>query len=177
MKGRHILLCFSPPNIFSTSPTHSVPAFEIAASILPAFIFIAFWLFLFFWIVSPPAVSHRKSISNMFFFFPFFPTFVWGSAHIPSEFSAVRMGWDCCWVRLDLSEENASSEQSGHAGPPRPSLSTTQQHTCAFGFFGSFGVVLLHIYIYLSIRYTTLSRCVPTIHSLFYSVYRLYTKL
>jgi hypothetical protein len=143
--------CVSPPpNIFSTSPTHSVPAFEIAASILPAFIFIAFWLFLFFWIVSPPAVSHRKSISNMFFFFPFFPTFVWGSAHIPSEFSAVHMGWDCCWVRLDLSEENASSEQSGHAGPSIHNPAAYLRVWVLWLFWGCFAA-----YIYLSIRYYT----------------------
>jgi hypothetical protein len=98
--------------------------------------------------------SPKIHFKYVFFFFPFFPTFVWGSAHIPLEFSAVRMGWDCCWVRLDLSEENASSEQSGHAGPPgRPSIHNPAAYLRVWVlwlFWGCFAA-----YIYLSIRYYT----------------------
>lgn len=81
MKGRHIFFVFLPPNIFSTSPTHSVPAFEIAASILPAFIFIAFWLFFFFLDrFSSSRFSPKIHLKYVFFLFSFsfFPNFCLG---------------------------------------------------------------------------------------------------
>jgi hypothetical protein len=117
--------------------------------------------FFFFWIVSPPAVSHRKSISNMYFLFSFFPNFCLGFGfiflcYIPSELSAVHVGWDCCWVRLDLSEENASSSQL-RAERPRwapvhryPQPSTYLRVWVLWLLWGCFAA-----YIYLSIRYYT----------------------